>query len=390
MIPLLESLEWNNYFKERYIQISKGNNHLVYQIYQDFYKKIITEKPSDEVLGNLFCVHAVIFSIEKLLETTQQHSYSAHMLVHRLKELIEVTSEINSTISDTTEEHTALLQKLKNKITMLLSSDEEHFNLLYSLYQVVWSHHLNKDFIVDEYILKVQAWVDKGVRGDLLHYELAHLHFLKQNDAETIRQMEKVEEFDLRVLFSWAIECADLELWDRLSNWLECIQGYITHEIDHRKGFSIQPIIHSYLEIFQQYAEHIGDDVYERSLEQLLPYSFYPYCHHLLRQKQFRKWTEIHIALDRNPFRDNNSIAYLEKYGQEALLPIYHFYIEIEIEEKNRESYKNAVAHLKRLRALYVENDQSSEWNRYLRLLMKQYARLRAFQEELRKGNITQ
>lgn len=385
---MLQTTDWNHYFNEQYTQISKGNTHLVYQIYQDFYQKIILEKPDDVALGNLFCVNAILFSVEKLLETTQQHSYSAHMLVHRLKELIEVASDIEPTIEYLSMEHKDILTKTKNKITLLLSSDEEHFSLLYSLYQSIWSHHLNIDFLVDEYIEKILAWIEKGVRGDLLHYELAHLYFLKEQDVETIQQLEKIEDFDLRILFSWAIECAELGQWNRLSNWMDCIKGHIVDEINHGKGFSIQPIIHSYLEIFQQYAEHIGNDIYEQSLESLLPYSFYPFCHHLLRQKEFRKWAEMHIALDRNPFRDNNSIAHLEKYGQEALIPLYHFFIELEIEEKNRDSYKSAVSYLKHLKQLYIESDQLKEWNRYTQLLVKQYARLRAFQEELKKGQI--
>lgn len=385
---MLQTENWFDYFDERYTEISSSNQHVIYQIYQNFYRIIIREAPEDEVSGDLFCTCAAIFSVEKLLESTQNHIYSTHMLTHRLKELIGILEEIPVTIHGTTGEHTDMLIALKNRTTSLLSDDGDYFQYIYTLYQIVWSNHLHKDYIVDEYIDKLETWVQKGVRGDLLHYELAHLYFLKQDDLQTIEQIKLIEQFDMRIPFSWAFECAYHEQWDRMRIWMDLMELVIAAEIEDGNGFSIQTIIHTYLEIFERYSEYIGNDAYEHTLETLLPYSFYPYCHHLLRQHQFKKWVEIHIALDRNPFRDDNSVEYLVKHGNEYLIPIYHFYIEESIMQKDRDGYKEAASMLEQLKMLYADEDQIDIWNHYIDLLTKQYKRLRAFQEELKKGGI--
>jgi uncharacterized Zn finger protein len=68
------------------------------------------------------------------------------------------------------------------------------------------------------------------------------------------------------------------------------------------------------------------------------------------------------------------------------LLPIYHQAVEKSIQEKNRTSYTNAVRYLKRLQALYQKLGQPERWSLYMQRLVHKYARLRAFQEELKKG----
>jgi uncharacterized Zn finger protein len=78
----------------------------------------------------------------------------------------------------------------------------------------------------------------------------------------------------------------------------------------------------------------------------------------------------------------------LEKEDLKLLLPLYHQAVERCILEKNRTSYKDAVKLLKKLKTYYKRLKQQQRWEQYIVRLAAQYTRLRAFQEELRKGKV--
>lgn len=58
------------------------------------------------------------------------------------------------------------------------------------------------------------------------------------------------------------------------------------------------------------------------------------------------------------------------------------------IEERNRKSYKRAVRYLKKLRTLYKRLKRTDEWDAFIIHIANLHSRLRALQEELRKGKL--
>ncbi|MNP16840.1 hypothetical protein D3C76_1092490 [compost metagenome] len=70
------------------------------------------------------------------------------------------------------------------------------------------------------------------------------------------------------------------------------------------------------------------------------------------------------------------------------VLPLYHQDVERYILEKNRQSYKQAVRLLKKLAGFYKKLKEQDRWQAYLEQLAARFSRLRAFQEELRKGKL--
>ncbi|MDT2246553.1 hypothetical protein P7H16_05635 [Paenibacillus larvae] len=76
----------------------------------------------------------------------------------------------------------------------------------------------------------------------------------------------------------------------------------------------------------------------------------------------------------------------VEETDPALLLPLYHQSIERAILEKNRSSYKIAVRLLKELQEYYRILGRELQWKQYITFLSDKYARLRAFQEEFKKG----
>jgi uncharacterized Zn finger protein len=76
----------------------------------------------------------------------------------------------------------------------------------------------------------------------------------------------------------------------------------------------------------------------------------------------------------------------IEEYDPGLLLPLYHQAAERAVLEKNRASYKTAVRLLKKLYSYYKLLKKEDRWERYINRLADKFSRLRAFQEELKKG----
>lgn len=78
----------------------------------------------------------------------------------------------------------------------------------------------------------------------------------------------------------------------------------------------------------------------------------------------------------------------MRKKRQKQRLPLYHLAAVEAIEERNRKSYRRAVRYLKKLRTLYKRLKRTDEWDAFIIHIANLHSRLRALQEELRKGKL--
>jgi len=125
------------------------------------------------------------------------------------------------------------------------------------------------------------------------------------------------------------------------------------------------------------------------ALVSLLPLSKPLYEEKLIEREQWERWMDYHLSLDSDPmdFRVAE-LAPIEKNAPELLLPFYHQAVERYVLLKNRDSYKSAVKLLKRLAKLYKKLKREPRWDDFLAAFAGRHSRLRALQEELRKGKL--
>ncbi len=379
--------DWYGYFEQRFIEVAGDNPHFVYQIFHSFYQKVIADKPKEKGLGDLYCLNAALFSVGKVLSSgLQQYSYAQYMMQQRLDELVSEIEAIPPTKDDLGKEHFHFLELTKEQVGQLLDADERYFSTLYTIYQLVWMDHLRNDTLIEEQIQFLQAELERGVHGDLLHYELAHLYFLQGNDQETLMQLEQLESFELDLLLMWVGFVAEEEQWERMTRWLTFCHHFFMDQM--KQGAYMRSTLETYFLIYERYAHQVGVEGYEQSLQAFLPYSFDFYTDFLLDEKDFKGWAELYMVANRNPLLHTEVIKFVEKQQREVLIPLYHYYIEEQIQEKNRKSYKMAVRYLKKLRTIYKKEKKVDLWEQYTDRLTKTYSRLRALMEELRKGKI--
>ncbi|MNP22840.1 hypothetical protein D3C76_1155260 [compost metagenome] len=125
------------------------------------------------------------------------------------------------------------------------------------------------------------------------------------------------------------------------------------------------------------------------TLVSMLPHSKKIYEEKLLQHGQWQRWMDYQLSTEREPLDYRVSVFQpIEKNAPELLLPFYHQAVDRYVVQKNRDSYKSAVKLLKRLAKLYKKTKQEERWELFITAFAMRYSRLRALQEELRRGKL--
>lgn len=203
--------------------------------------------------------------------------------------------------------------------------------------------------------------------------------------------LEKQPASVVSLYFYWLEELLSAMQWDRAKNWLSFTYKQVKQTIlEQENTVFIQDIVRLFVMMYETYATHTNEQAgLEMILQELLPYSFANYEQYVLAKKQYRTWAELHllygfeaIELLKEPLKD------IEKEAPEAALPLYHLAATEAIEERNRKSYRRAVRYLKKLRMLYKRLKRTDEWDAFIIHIANLHSRLRALQEELRRGKL--
>ncbi|WP_203363520.1 SWIM zinc finger family protein [Bacillus sp. REN10] len=197
---------------------------------------------------------------------------------------------------------------------------------------------------------------------DMLDYYMFWLH-----DAFSLKQYEKVRA--LLTLIEQKLEPYLQQLGDSLQcrrfvNWL------LTY-CDRDWLMAKEPLL------------------YRSLLERMLPFSYLDLSMYLLNLGQIQEWVELQSWINYDLIElDQVGLKEAQKLAPEDVLPLYHHGIDELVSQRNRDSYKKAVRYLKRLRTLYKKLKRTDRWEQYITILLEETKRLRAFQEECRKGKL--
>ncbi|PDO10551.1 MAG: hypothetical protein BLM47_06670 [Candidatus Reconcilbacillus cellulovorans] len=132
-----------------------------------------------------------------------------------------------------------------------------------------------------------------------------------------------------------------------------------------------------------------GTERFLQVLRSFLPRSLPHYAEALSAAGRYREWADLLMAAGFVfNLHDSSRLSVIEKKDPEALLPLFHQTVEYWIGQRNRTAYREAVRALKRLGRLYHKLGRDEEWRRFCGWLADRYGRLRAFQEELKRGKI--
>jgi uncharacterized Zn finger protein len=230
-------------------------------------------------------------------------------------------------------------------------------------------------------INEATAASDKQMR---LRLASLHLEMLRDGEAAFPKLLELAQEIgEIEHCFAYVEQSIRARDWpvvqERLNSMLEAVRSSGSKQVMDR-----------YLGFWLRLMPHLDSNAHRLdALRALLPHSFELYASSLEQMGEYRDWIDLQAAADR-PLQELNAalLGEIERRDPEAILPYYHQIVERSISERRRDGYKQAVELLKKLQACYEQLQQADRYNEYLTRLIDKYKMLRAFHEELRRGNL--
>ncbi|WP_181150850.1 SWIM zinc finger domain-containing protein [Paenibacillus sp. PCH8] len=176
---------------------------------------------------------------------------------------------------------------------------------------------------------------------------------------------------------------ADSGEWKRLGEWLVQLGPLLANRRNSP--------LNDYMQLWDIAIHHLPDSENRMwdTLVSMLPHSRPAYEDAMHSRGQWRRWIDFQLSTGTEPLEFRVAVLQpIEKEAPELLLPFYHQAVERYIGNKNRDGYKAAVKLLKRLSKIYKKLKHEAHWEQFITTLAVRNSRLRALQEELRKGKL--
>lgn len=267
--------------------------------------------------------------------------------------------------------------------------EQPYFSACYSLLWINWiTPNLSGPELYTKELEELQQAGEKLSAASSRHALLlaeSRMHALLHEDAAAIEKLNTASErpgLHPEELMSFLPPLAEAGQWRRLTLWLA----------------ALGPLLNSRMYNLLDYAGYWDEAVRNLPEEEplmwdtlsgMLPLSREIYEVQLLAYGKWQEWMDMQISSGHQPsdFRVSD-LQPIEKNAPELLLPFYHQAVERFVLDKNRHSYKAAVKLLKRLAKLYKKLKREARWEVFLDGFTDRHSRLRALQEELRKGKL--
>lgn len=269
------------------------------------------------------------------------------------------------------------------------SREQPYFSYCYALLWANWiTPNLSGPELYNEELNQLrQAGGDLNITSSRQPQLLAEgrMYYYLQDDAAAMEQLRLAAGrpgLHPDELMSFLIPLAEARQWPRLTAWLAEIGPLLGSRLYN---------LRDYAGYWEEAVRHLpeAEPLMWDTLSGMLPLSREIYEEQLLAYGKWQDWMDMQLSSGRQPgdFRVSD-LAPVEKNAPELLLPFYHQAVERFILEKNRSSYKAAVKLMKRLSKLYKKLKREARWEEFLEAFMDRHSRLRALQEELRKGKL--
>ncbi|NGM84992.1 hypothetical protein G5B47_21560 [Paenibacillus sp. 7124] len=400
LIPVMNVAEWHEWFAQCVPGQAKDTRNPRYA--QEALASILRIKPPlSPGLEKLFVLHARLFVLNNITHPSAGRSgasapslgYYTHIVVTELQDEIERALQTPLPLASEPEQRNRIMDTLGYLRQELLTESREQ-GFYSGLYYLLWRQWIIPE-MPDSSLLKEELRrleqeeanrTDTSPRPASLTAR-AWMHFLQLEDDQALSLLREAADRPgfrperLDMFWDCLSEAGESQ---RLVNWLTGTGELLAGQ--RRNG------LESYARFWEEAVRLLpeSEPLMWRELAAMLPLSGSIYEEKLLERGRWREWMDYQLSSGKDPanFRVRD-LQPLEKHAPELLLPFYHQAVERYVLEKNRSSYKAAVKLLKRLNKLYKKIKAEDRFERYLESFTARHSRLRALQEELRKGKLT-
>ena len=400
-IPEMSVKEWQEWF-QRAVQPYE-NMHRNPQYAASSLNAVLDPRPElSPATEMLYQMHARLFVLAKLMNpyrSTEHHfgsylPYNTDLAASDLQKSIIDYFDKKLPLDEEPEQWTRVKQSLEHlRIGMLKERPKDRLcygPCYYELWASWISPHLGSDSaLLREELDRLREAPDS--LGDSLQrtpwlLARARMHFYLGEDQEAwvlLRQVSALEGYLNYELLYYPAELEHHEQWERMVLWLKVIGPLL--------GSRTQGVFDNYFGFWETAAKKLPEAEEEmwEMLVGMLPGTRRMYEQKLIDHGKWREWMDCQLSMGSDPLEFRVSeLAPIEKEAPELLLPFYHQAVERYILQKNRHGYKQAVKLLKRAAKLYKKLKQEERWELFIASFTFRHSRLRALQEELRRGKL--
>ncbi|MED3549379.1 SWIM zinc finger family protein [Cytobacillus praedii] len=389
---------WIAAFDESFQTILEANGepkpYVITELYKVYTRRMKANAPYEQEWKLLYFLVGHVFSFKKLMGLSVKYGHSAEMIHRYYKQLFyEIADDVVEVISSLSVHSLPFafdefIEKLKEDSTGLITADFPlEFERIH-LYRTLWTKFFKKKEWCQKELKKLRAM---GEQSHALLIGTIHLHFLQKEDEIILEQLALPDKWMTPFITYWIELLSAQKDWKRVAPFIELyikkLRDYLSGSKDYYEKMSYTK--HTIKTIKPYCTEANRHDLYEKALIEMLPYSYNEYEYLLFDNEAFERWTDLqaYMGLDIERLASDR-IKELEKQQPHLLLPLYHQSVQDHIAQKGRDNYRQAVRKMKKLRTLYKKLKRQDDWVYYLEALLEKTKRLRAFQEECKRGKL--
>ncbi|MGO4109092.1 SWIM zinc finger family protein [Paenibacillus sp. YAF4_2] len=353
-------------------------------------------------LEQLFTLHALLFVLERMVKPAQADlrqsglflGYHTKLAVDGLRSHARSLLEDKLALADDSSAYWDRLIETADFLRVSMLTEDKTLGCFAALYASLWLGWLGPGSggsapLYEEELRKLQAAEGElGPALSRLPWTLAQclllLYLARDAEARTLlardgsKLMLKTEHI---APLLGVLERA--EQWARLRDWLAetgpLLVGF--------RGEDLAPYGNYWAAVVAQLPE--AEPAMWRTLQVMLPFSRTVYEDALVAHGRWDRWIDLQMCMGQDPMSFRvSALKPVEKDAPELLLPFYHQAVERYVLQKNRDGYKAAAKLLKRLAKLYARLKKIERWEQFIAAFASRNSRLRALQEELRKGGL--
>lgn len=390
--------QWVDSFRESFDLIMYGHHppkpYVIPELYETYSRRLKAGAPLKQEWKSLYFLVASVISFIKLLELGHNLGHDERTVNKYYRDLFQ--AEINEIIALTEKisaqalpfDFDAFIEQLKEETNAFLDIDYMIEYDRIHLYRLLWTGLFKKKSWREEQLISLLKAEKRGLPQTVA---IIHLHHLLKNDDGALTLIKSCDEKITPYFFYWMDLLSEQKDWPRLepyiNEFIARMRAFLNQEEDYYACRDFTRMALRSVLTFTTETERA--DLFEKALYETLPYSYREYEDFLFGKKDYEKWLELrtYIGLKFDSL-SKSQLKELEEKAPDVLLPLYHQAVQQHITYKTRDHYKEAVSKLIELRTLYRTLKRTDEWEEYIKLLMARTKRLRAFQEECKRGKL--
>ncbi|PZE20120.1 SWIM zinc finger family protein [Paenibacillus xerothermodurans] len=384
---------WQRYFDQQfygYALTQQNSIELFYNAVKDSLMPIAADW--DEPLRSLYTLHVLLFVMRKIDQfyADTKSSYLSYYIETGsktvAKQCMERFAELLPALNfaELLEEHERALNETTALVGEFALDGKESPVEWLLVYRSIWWRLENQRQRVEQERKRLELLRANETlmprKRDALLIALAHFDVMQGDDQKAMSLLEQLSRREAKDFFLYLHRCYELQQWNRMLAWLRWLLPSVQR--------AQQEELRTFCTYWMEAVGHQPDDgEWVDVMIALLPRTYYFYTSYLMKAQRYKSWVDLQISNRVSPLNlYAMDLKAVESSDPALLLPLYTQAVERCINEKNRNAYKTAVKLLKKLHSYYKKLDKENAWEEYIYRLATRYSRLRALQEELRKG----